>query len=66
LRRCASRQNSSGGKTRLGRVTKRGDDHLRTLLIRGAKSAVTTAHKRSGKISQWLAQLEDASHRSDR
>ena len=51
------RQNSSGGKTQLGRITKRGDDDLRTLLIQGAKSAVMTAHKRRDKISQWLVQL---------
>jgi transposase len=50
-------QNSSGGKTSLGRITKRGDDYLRTLLIQGAKSAVMTAHKRKDRISQWLAQL---------
>lgn len=50
-------QNSSGGKASLGRITKRGDDYLRTLLIQGAKSAVMTAHKRTDKISQWLVQL---------
>ena len=50
-------QNSSGGKTRLGGITKRGDDYLRTLLIQAAKSAVMTAHKRSDRISQWLVQL---------
>ena len=50
-------QNSSGGKASLGRITKRGDEYLRTLLIQGAKSAVMTAHKRSDKISQWLVQL---------
>lgn len=51
------RQNSSGGKASLGRITKRGDDYLRTLLIQGAKSAVMTAHKRRDRISQWLVQL---------
>jgi transposase len=51
------RQNSSGGKTVLGRITKRGDDYLRTLLIQGAKSAVMTAHERTDKISQWMVQL---------
>jgi transposase len=51
------RQNSSGGKTQLGSITKRGDDYLRMLLIQGAKSAVMTAHKRTDKISQWLVQL---------
>jgi transposase len=50
-------QNSSGGKSSLGRITKRGDEYLRTLLIQGAKSAVMSAHKRSDKISQWLVQL---------
>ena len=51
------RQHSSGGKSNLGGITKRGDTYLRTLLIQGAKSAVMTAHKRSDKISQWLVQL---------
>ena len=50
-------QNSSGGKASLGRITKRGDEYLRTLLVQGAKSAVMTAHKRSDRISQWLVQL---------
>jgi transposase len=50
-------QDSSGGKTRLGRITKRGDDYLRTLLIQGAKSAVMSAGKRDDPISRWLVQL---------
>lgn len=50
-------QNSSGGKASLGRITKRGDGYLRTLLIQGAKSAVLTAHKRRDRISQWVVQL---------
>jgi transposase len=52
-------QNSTGGKAKLGRITKRGDDYLRTLLIQGAKSAVMTAHLRSDRISQWLVQLKE-------
>ena len=51
------RQNSSGGKTSLGRITKRGDDYLRTLLIQGAKSAVMSAGKRDDPTSRWLQQL---------
>ena len=51
------RQNSSGGKTALGRITKRGDDYLRTLLIQGAKAAVMSAGKRDDPNSRWLAQL---------
>jgi transposase len=52
-------QNSSGGKTSLGRITRRGDEYLRTLLIQGAKSAVMTAGKRGDRISQWLVQLKE-------
>jgi transposase len=51
-------QNSTGGKASLGRITKRGDEYLRTLLIQGAKSAVMTAGKRSDRISRWLVQLK--------
>ena len=50
-------QNSSGGKTKLGRITKRGDEYLRTLLVQGAKSAVMSAGKRDDPISRWLVQL---------
>ena len=39
------------------RITKRGDDYLRTLLIQGAKSAVMRAGKRDDATSKWLVQL---------
>jgi transposase len=55
------RQNSSGGKNNLGRITKRGDMYLRMLLIQGAKSAVMTAHKRDDPISRWAHQLREKS-----
>ena len=51
------RQNSTGGKASLGRITKRGDDYLRTLLIQGAKSAVMSAQKRDDPNSRWAQQL---------
>jgi transposase len=50
-------QNSSGGKASLGRITKRGDDYLRTLMIQGAKSLVMSASKRDDPTSRWLVQL---------
>lgn len=52
-------QNSSGGKQRLGRITKRSDDYLRTLLIQGAKSALLSASKRDDRMSRWLLQLKE-------
>ncbi|WP_321818824.1 MULTISPECIES: IS110 family transposase [unclassified Paraburkholderia] len=35
------RQNSSGGKVKLGGISKRGDVYLRTLLIHGARSVIS-------------------------
>jgi len=51
------KQNSSGGKSNLGSITKRGDMYLRMLLIQGARSAVFTAHRRDDPISKWVHQL---------
>ena len=55
------RQNSSGGKNKLGSITKRGDMYLHMLLIQGAKSAVMNAHKRGDPISKWAYQLKEKS-----
>ena len=55
------RQHSSGGKSNLGGITKRGDTYLRTLLIQGAKSAVMTAHRRQDRISSWVVSLRERS-----
>jgi transposase len=52
------RQNSSGGKTSLGSITKRGQDYLRTLLIQGARSVVATAARRGDATSRWILQLQ--------
>jgi transposase len=55
------KQNSSGGKSSLGGITKRGDMYLRMLLIQGARSAVLSADKRSDPISQWVQRLRERS-----
>ena len=55
------RQHPSGGKTQLGRITRRGDSYLRSLLVQGAKSAVFTAHRRSDPISRWALALRQRS-----
>jgi transposase len=55
------RQHSSGGKTQFGRITRRGDSYLKSLLVQGAKSAVLTAHKRSDPISRWALALRERS-----
>lgn len=55
------RQFSSGGKTRLGTITRRGDAYVRTLLVQGAKStlkqALCAAPERSSRLQQWARDL---------
>jgi transposase len=55
------KQHSSGGKSNLGTITKRGDAYLRTLLVQGAKSVVNTAHTRADPISRWVLALKERS-----
>jgi len=55
------KQRSSGGKSNLGTITKRGDTYLRTLLIQGAKSVVNTAYTRTDPISRWALALKERS-----
>jgi transposase len=50
-------QYSSGGKTRLGHITKAGDAYLRSLLILGARAVLAAAPKRSDSISRWALAL---------
>jgi transposase len=54
-------QDSSGGKTRLGHITKRGDTYLRGLLTQGARSALQAALTkeplRRTRLQAWIVQL---------
>ena len=51
------RQHSSGGKDQLGRITKRGDTYLRTLLIHGARAVVNACQNKTDRKSKWLQGL---------
>ena len=53
------KQNSSGGKTSLGGITKRGSKYLRNLLIQGAKAAVLVGKHNDDPISQWAQRLRE-------
>ncbi len=53
------KQNSSGGKTSLGSITKRGDSYLRTLLIQGAKAVILTGKHNDDPISQWAQRMRE-------
>lgn len=51
-------QYSSGGKQRLGRITKAGDRYLRMLLTLGARSVLQNARNRTDAVSRWVVQLQ--------
>ena len=51
------RQYSTGGKTRLGRITKQGDKYLRMLLIHGARSVLASLGDKQYRVSCWLREL---------
>ena len=50
------KQTSSGGKERLGRISKQGDQYLRWLLVAGAMTVIRHA-RRNGTSDPWLANL---------
>lgn len=51
------RQNSSGGKERLGRISKMGDRYLRRLLVIGATARLRYAGRKSAPDGAWINQL---------
>jgi transposase len=51
------REHSTGGKQRLGKITKAGNERLRTLLVVGAMSVIRFAKPGSKSASTWLLQL---------
>jgi len=51
------RQNSSGGKERLGRISKQGNQDLRRLLVMGATSILRRAEKEQTPQGEWLRSL---------
>jgi transposase len=51
------RQNSSGGKERLGRISKMGDRYLRKLLVVGATSVIRRARTDALAAAPWIRSL---------
>jgi len=56
------KQHSSGGKDRLLGISKRGDAHLRSILIHGARSVIRTAKEKDDRLSQWVTSLVERRH----
>lgn len=53
------KQHSTGGKTRLLGISKRGDAYLRTLFIHGGRNVVIWARRKDDPFSQWVNRLRD-------
>ena len=51
-------QYSTGGKTRLGHISKRGDAYLRNLLVQGARSVLQSASSHQDRLSRWALELQ--------
>jgi transposase len=51
------RQNSTGGKERLGRISKQGNIYIRRLLVLGATSLIRVSRSRTTPMAMWVNQL---------
>ena len=54
------REYSSGHRRRLGKITKRGDTYVRTLVIHGGRSVLQAAHRRKNpdRLHRWALEVE--------
>jgi transposase len=56
------RQRTTGGKPTLLGITKRGNSHLRYMLIHGARSVYRLAHRDKHPFGPWLQALDARAH----
>jgi len=56
------KQRSSGGRSRLFGISKRGDRYLRTLMIHGARAALGRAGGKQDPRSLWLGKIRQRRH----
>jgi transposase len=52
------KQHSTGGKTVLLGISKRGDRYLRSLLVHGARAVVRQAANKDDALSRWINKLK--------
>ena len=58
------REYSTGGKTTLMGISKRGNRYLRRLLVHGARACVTRMDRSRDRLGEWLDGLERRMHRN--
>jgi transposase len=56
------RQHSTGGKTKLLGISKRGNEYLRRLFVHGARSVLRQSKRDRLSMGAWLTQLEARTH----
>lgn len=50
-------QHSSGGKDKLGAITRKGNRYLRKMLVVGCTSVLRVAHKHKGALAEWIVAM---------
>lgn len=58
------RQMSTGDKTRLGGITKRGNTYLRRMFIHGTRSFKMNGNRSTHQIGAWFDDLEQRTHKN--
>jgi transposase len=58
------RQYSTGGKSNLGGISKRGNTYLRQLFIQGAQALMINMKRDRSRLGQWLQSIEARRHRN--
>nr|WP_232098089.1 transposase [Aeromonas caviae] len=56
------RQYSTGGKSSLGEISKRGNNYLRQMVIQGAKALKIHMKRDKPSLGEWVARLEVGHH----
>lgn len=56
------RQSSTGGRSKLLGISKRGDVYLRQLIIHGARSILLTVDRKTDRTSRWATTLKGRRH----
>jgi transposase len=62
--RLVPRQHSTGGKTRLLGISKRGNEYLRRMFLHGARSVVAQADRNRSALGLWMVELSARTHRN--
>lgn len=56
------RQHSTGGHSVLCGISKRGDKHLRHLLVQGARAVMQRVNKRTDRLGEWIRSMLTRRH----